>query len=96
MAIFRMQEWMNDLVGATYFSLIASTLEKHVRQALQSGWALPQQHHLGDSLAAAKEGRAMPLAVVGMWPYWLDGREQSTVRNSMDLGSMAILTGTQI
>lgn len=28
-----------------------------------------------------------------MWPYWLDGRAPSTVRNSFQLGSMALLTG---
>lgn len=85
---------MNDLVGATYFSLIASALEKHVRQALHSSWALPQQHHLSETLAAAEAGRALPLSIEGMWPYWLDGHDQDTVRNSVDLESMVILTGT--
>ena len=28
-----------------------------------------------------------------MWPYWLDGRAPGTVRNSFQLGSMALLTG---
>ena len=31
-----------------------------------------------------------------MWPYWLDGRAPGTVRNSFQLGSMALLTGAPI
>lgn len=28
-----------------------------------------------------------------MWPYWLDGAGPSTVRNSIDIDSMILLTG---
>jgi len=33
------------------------------------------------------------MEVEGMWPYWLDGRDASTVRNDLKLDSMVILTG---
>jgi hypothetical protein len=31
--------------------------------------------------------------VDGMWPYWLDGSAESTVRNTFTLDSMLLLTG---
>ena len=33
------------------------------------------------------------LQIEGMWPYWLDGAGPRTVRNSLDLDSMVLLTG---
>lgn len=34
--------------------------------------------------------------VEGMWPYWLDGRAPSTVRNTFDIDSMLLLTGQAV
>jgi hypothetical protein len=33
------------------------------------------------------------LEVAAMWPYWLDGSDPSTARNSYCLGGMVLLTG---
>ena len=35
----------------------------------------------------------MVMQVEGMWPYWLDGLSQGTVRNSFALAGMFLLTG---
>ena len=34
--------------------------------------------------------------VRGMWPYWLDGKAPSTVRNTFDINSMLLLTGRSL
>lgn len=76
---------MNDLVGATLFSVIASSLEAHVREALRKGWAQPVQLH--------REDGQRSMHMEGMWPYWLNGCLEATMRNDLDLSSMVILTG---
>ena len=79
---------------------IASALEAHVREASVRGWALPQQLYppasgddsgLGEGWKAGESREG--IGVKGMWPYWLDGRSASTVRNTLDLRNMVILTG---
>ena len=40
-----------------------------------------------------KEASRVLLQIEDMWPYWLDGAGPSTVRNSLTLDSMVLLTG---
>ena len=35
----------------------------------------------------------MPIELVGMWPYWLDSADPSTVRNDITFDSMLLVTG---
>ena len=98
--LLSMQPCLVSLQGALHFNNIASALEAHVREASVRGWALPQQLHpaasdnvsgLGEELKAG--GSREGVGVRGMWPYWLDGRSASTVRNTVNLRNMVILTG---
>ena len=92
-----LQPYLVSLQGALHFNNIASALEAHVRQASAQGWALPRQlqqsaedaepRHAG--VSENREG----ISVRGMWPYWLEGRSASTVRNTLNLQNMVILTG---
>ena len=91
-----MQPQLVSLQGALYFNNIASALEAHVREASLRGWALPQQLHPPSEGSADLAIESRPgIKVTGMWPYWLDGRSESTVRNTLDLQNMVILTGVQ-
>lgn len=93
------QPHLVSLQGALYLNNIASALEAHVREASVRGWALPQQLHppTSDDNADVEEGQKAGeregIDVKGMWPYWLEGRSASTVRNTLNLENMVILTG---
>ena len=41
-------------------------------------------------------GERRALRVEGMWPYWLDGRAASTVRNDLSIDAMILLTGLSV
>ncbi|EFN52896.1 hypothetical protein CHLNCDRAFT_138439 [Chlorella variabilis] len=43
--------------------------------------------------AAQDASQQQPFEVVDFWPYWLDGWETATVRNTLSLEGMALLTG---
>jgi hypothetical protein len=82
---------ISHLRGAITLGIIASALDSHVTQAIQSNWVMPVQLTKQDASSEGPTFHAME--VEGMWPYWMDGRDDSTVRNDLTLNSMVILTG---
>lgn len=86
-----LQGSISHLRGAITLGIIASALDSHVTQAIQSNWVMPVQLTKQDASSEGPTFHAME--VEGMWPYWMDGRDDSTVRNDLTLNSMVILTG---
>ncbi|CAL8466240.1 g5776 [Coccomyxa elongata] len=84
----RLTEALPELVCASVVSTIGAALDAHVRQAREQGWTQPRQLPRGCSNEPSPA-----LQVQDMWPYWLDGRAPSTVRNTFDIDSMLLLTG---
>lgn len=81
-----LQPYLSQLVGAVQFVTIVTALQGHVREACRRHWALPD-------ISIRKEQKASPFAVKGLWPYWLEGSNTETVRNTFDLDGMVLLTG---
>lgn len=101
-----LQPHLVHLSLACSFAVVATALEAHVRHAGQH-WVLPSVG-LPPALAGAAAGdgelssgtagegdatAAAGLHMQGFWPYWMDPRMTTTVRNSLRLDSMALLTG---
>ncbi|KAK9867742.1 hypothetical protein WJX84_006840, partial [Apatococcus fuscideae] len=83
---------MQALVTASAFAVIATTLENHVREAARRGWVIAEQLCKEECLPG-QPGSQRSMEVDSMWPYWLDAGSVSTVRNSVSMKSMFLLTG---
>lgn len=81
-----LQPNLSQLVGAVQFVTIVTALQGHVREACRRRWALPD-------ISIRKQQQAKPFAVQGLWPYWLEGSNTETVKNTFDLEGMILLTG---
>jgi hypothetical protein len=97
-----LQPTLANLVTASTFAVVAAALDCHVREAARRGWALPRLEYgpdaalTGDSAQQQQQRSDDPgegLVIEGMWPYWLDGLDPATVRNSFCMGGMFLLTG---
>uniref|UniRef100_A0A7S3ENA7 DNA mismatch repair proteins mutS family domain-containing protein n=1 Tax=Rhodosorus marinus TaxID=101924 RepID=A0A7S3ENA7_9RHOD len=76
-------ESLPPLVGACVLATIASAMVHHVTHAgILNGWN-----------PASERGSDRSIVLRQFWPYWLDGRANSTVTNSIDLDSLVILSG---
>ncbi len=97
------------LTNASAASVIVTALGHHAEEVLRRRqWCLPTLLPPPAPAAAApagagapgssagsagSDGLLPPLEVSGMWPYWLDGSDPATARNSYSLGGMVLLTG---
>lgn len=99
-------ESLPPLVGACVLATIASAMVHHVTHAgILNGWnpasevgssILDKSFYLTPSETAAalgQRGSDRSIVLRQFWPYWLDGRANSTVTNSIDLDSLVILSG---
>ena len=83
---------MAGLVSAATFSTIGAALDAHAREAAAKGWGLPrlvveeEEEEDEDELSSSST-----ISISSFWPFWL--QKQESQPNSIDLRSMALLTG---
>lgn len=80
--------YQHYMIAAGTFSVVASALEAHVREARRKLWSLPPPPSAGGG------EQTTSLTIDGMWPYWMDARDPKLVKNSINaMQGMYLLTG---
>lgn len=82
-----------SLIMAAQVSIVARALVEHVREAVRKGWCVPDlvapQVQEADQSAVPAQPQRMELT--GLWPFWKDALNPSTVRNDLVLDHKAVL-----
>ena len=84
----RISPFIAQIVYLSHFALISKSFWLHATEALRKGWALPA---IQVENSEGQEDRSLKLD--GFWPFWMDGASPSTVKNSVNMDKMVLLTG---
>eukprot|EP00210_Caulerpa_lentillifera_P004045 g3858.t1 len=78
------------LIATCQFGLTLQALVQHSFEAQNKGWKLP---NITNAVQSDENRKNSTLQVHQMWPYWMQKEANSTVKNSLNLKDMVLLTG---
>ena len=81
----RIAPYVTQIVYLSHLALVSKSFWLHAGEAARKGWAMPTLAEEG------AEGREM--RVDSFWPFWMDAASPETVKNSVRMDKLVLLTG---
>ncbi len=96
----RISPFVPQVVYLSHLALVSKTFWLHTAEAMRKGWGLPALLQTRDADAdagggAGAESRAgsRSLTLNEFWPFWMDRKSPATVKNSVHMDKIVLLTG---
>ncbi|KAG9447714.1 hypothetical protein H6P81_013842 [Aristolochia fimbriata] len=86
-----LQSKTNILVFSSMLIVIAKALFSHVSEGRRRKWVLPTLVEFPRHEESSEDTHKME--IYGLSPYWLDGVQSNTIRNTVKMQSLFLLTG---
>ena len=85
----KVQPHMRHIIFLSHFALVAKTFWFHVTEGTKKGWKLPSL----STYDGGGDPAERTLELDNFWPFWMESTDNSTVKNSVKIDKMVLLTG---